>query len=324
VTQNRFEEALKYQLRFSELKDSLFNDEKNKVIQELQVKYETAQKEKQLQENLLIIETRTLQRNWLFVVAILAALLAGSVYLGLKSRLRFNQQMNTQAKEIQLQRIRDLEQQQKIIALDAMMKGQEEERQRIANDLHDGLGGLLSSIKHHFRAMSEKNRDPDSMPVFQKTNAMLDEAHEEVRRIAHNMMPDALSKLGLEASITDLAENYNIENNFQVSFQNLGWSKQPDVSQAIMLYRIVQELLQNVAKHAQATRVFIQFSQFENNLIITVEDNRTGFDLDKINPIEGMGIKSIKSRITYLNGTFETETSPGNGTISIVRVPLPK
>ena len=315
AAQGNYEQAMTYQQQYYELKDSLFNEEKNRVIQELQVKYETTKKEQQLQENQLVIERRTMQRNWLLAVAILAGLLALSVFLGFRSRLRYNQRL-------QAQRIRELEQTQKIIALNAMMQGQEEERRRVAKDLHDGLGGLLSSIKHHFRAVSEQSQQLNALPVYQKTNTMLDEAHEEVRRIAHNMMPDALAKLGLVAAIEDLAESYRGANALQISVQHFDWNERLEETLEINLFRIVQELLQNIAKHAQATQVFIQLSQFDDTLTMTIEDNGIGFDLSKAKTNGGIGLKSMESRVAYLGGTMTVETAPDKGVLTIIQIPI--
>jgi signal transduction histidine kinase len=151
---------------------------------------------------------------------------------------------------------------------------------------------------------------------------MLDEAHEEVRRIAHNMMPDALSKLGLIAAIEDLAESYRSGNGLLISVQDLGLNTPLDASQEIMLFRITQELLQNIIKHAKATHIFIQLSQYDNNLVMTIEDNGIGFDLAKSKSSGGIGLKSMESRVAYLGGTIEIETAPGKGTVSIIQIPV--
>ncbi len=312
VQERRFEAAFDWQRQYYELKDSLFNEDKNKVVQELQVQYETAKKEQQIAENQIVIEKRTLQRNGFIIVAVLSGLLAISIFISLRSRLRYHQRL-------QAQRIRELEQAQKIVALDAMVQGQEEERRRVAKDLHDGLGGLLSSIKHHFRAVSEQNAALGALPVYQKTNVMLDEAHEEVRRIAHDMMPDALAKLGLIAAIEDLAESYQLS--MQVSVQHFNCEKYFDKVLEVNLFRIVQELLQNIAKHARATQVFIQLSQFDHTLTLTVEDNGVGFDYTQASE-SGLGLKNIASRVAWLGGSMNIETAPGKGVLTIIQTPL--
>lgn len=319
LKQGKLADALKYQQRFYELKDSLFNEDKNKVIQELQVKYETTQKEQLLNEKQLILERRTVQRNWLLLVTILLILLALVVFFALRNRLKYTQRLAEQAADLQTQRITTLEQNQKIMLLDAMMQGQEAERQRVAKDLHDGLGGLLSSIKHHIRALNEQGLT--TSPIFQKANNMLDEAHEEVRRIAHNMMPDALAKLGLVAAVEDLAETYRSAG-LRITVHHSERQPQLSAAQDVMLFRIIQELLQNIAKHAQATQVYIQLSAFENNLVLTVEDDGLGYNPNEVQAREGMGLKSIASRATYLNGTFEVESALGKGTVSIVTLPV--
>ena len=312
VQERRFETAFDWQRQYYELKDSLFNEDKNKVVHELQVQYETAKKEQQISENQILIEKRTLQRNGFIIVAVLSGLLAISIFLSLRSRLRYHQRL-------QAQRIRELEQAQKIVALDAMVQGQEEERRRVAKDLHDGLGGLLSSIKHHFRAVSEQNEALGALPVYQKTNAMLDEAHEEVRRIAHDMMPDALAKLGLIAAIEDLADSYQLS--MQVSVQHFDCEKYFDKVLEVNLFRIVQELLQNIAKHARATQVFIQLSQFDHTLTLTVEDNGVGFDYAQASE-SGLGLKNIASRVAWLGGSMNIETAPGKRVLTIIQTPL--
>jgi len=195
-----------------------------------------------------------------------------------------------------------------------LLKGQEEERSRMARDLHDGLGGMLSGVKLSLGAMkgniilSEENGN-----LFSRVLDQLDHSINEMRRVAHNMMPEALVKLGLQQAIQDYCDGLaeSITTKFKVQIHGL--EKRMEESTEIVIYRIVQELLNNIVKHANATEVLVQLMRHDANLTITIEDNGNGFDVGS-SENKGSGLGNVRSRVDYLKGQMDIQSHPGKGT----------
>jgi two-component system, NarL family, sensor kinase len=196
-----------------------------------------------------------------------------------------------------------------------MLKGQEEERSRMAKDLHDGLGGMLSGVKLSLGAMkgnmilSEANTR-----LFASVLDQLDHSINEMRRVAHNMMPEALVKLGLQQAVQDYCDGLNESNNLKFNTQFYGLEKRLDTASEIVVYRIVQELLNNVVKHANASEVLVQLMRHEKNLNITIEDNGRGFIVGEVDSQRSVGLNNVRSRVDYLKGQLDIKSAPGAGT----------
>jgi two-component system, NarL family, sensor kinase len=194
--------------------------------------------------------------------------------------------------KLQQAKITELEKDKQLLAIDAMLQGQEEERSRIAKDLHDGLGGMLSGTKLSFINMKENLvLTPENATQFDKSLSMLDNTIADLRKVAHNLMPEALVKFGLQEAVRDFC------NSIQSS-----------------TYRIIQELVNNAVKHANATQIIVQLTTNNNKVGIAVEDNGKGFDANALANNKGAGMDNIKYRVQYFNGTIDTVTSAGNGT----------
>ena len=315
---NRPNEALKYYKQYSVFQDSVYNFKINKQVTELETRYQTAQKDKEILEQRLLIQQQTKEQNMLIGITILLSLLGFGIYLFYQQRLQSTQLIAQKTAELQEQKIIELEKTQKILALDAMISGQEEERKRIAQDLHDGLGGLLATVKLQFGIIQKEMNKLSEMNVYQKANDMLDDACTEVRRIAHNMMPDALLKLGLVEAIKDMTKGIEQP---RVEVLDLGMGKLSETQQ-IMLYRIIQEIIKNTIKHANATQLIIQFFQEKNQVSILLEDDGKGFLVEPVKERNGLGLNSIDSRVKYLNGAWEIDSELGVGTTTTINIPL--
>ena len=201
--------------------------------------------------------------------------------------------------------------------MNAMVTGQEKERNRIAKDLHDGLGSLLATIKYQFESMVQKVTLNPSQEV-KKTGWLIDNACTEVRRIAHNMMPETLVHFRLVPAVEDFLDQIR-EAGLQVHIENMGLEDRLNLDQESMLYRIIQEALQNVLNHAQAEKVILQFSKFHDHIYIVIEDNGIGMDLQSAK--EGLGMANIRSRVDYLGGELKVESTTGVGTTLTLKVP---
>ncbi|NND32208.1 MAG: sensor histidine kinase, partial [Saprospiraceae bacterium] len=197
----------------------------------------------------------------------------------------------------------------------------EEERGRIAKDLHDSLGSLLATIKGHSSALEYEVKQLSNLQNYQKTNHLIDEACDEVRRISHNMMPQALISNGLVDALRDLTDNYASTSGWKITFDVVGMKHRLSENYELMIFRIVQELMANIARHAVAQQVLFQMIWKENNLHITVEDDGRGFKLDN-GKESGLGMRSIRSRVAYLNGEVEIDSVPGEGTTVSINIPI--
>lgn len=200
----------------------------------------------------------------------------------------------------------------KISTLTAMLDGQEKERGRIARDLHDGLGGLLSSTKINLSQLT----DQVSLPFkddLQKSLEQIDLAVEELRRVAHNLMPDLLNRYGLQEALKDYAVRMSNEQ-LQIDVQFLHCQNDLDKDKQLLIYRIIQELVNNAIKHASPNQILIQIVEEDTSYNITVEDDGEGFDITKVKGNNSTGLYNIQSRIDFLKGDFKVFSEEGVGT----------
>jgi len=301
------------------LADSLFTAETSEKVADVEAKY---QNEKKQQEILQLEKDKKIQSlsikqkstlNYILFGSLAALVIVG--FLGYRN-LRHRQLLSRQQDELQQQRIRELEKDRQLIAVDAMLKGQEEERSRLSKDLHDGLGGLLSGVKFSISNMKDNLiMTPDHMNVFERSLDMIDSSIKELRRVAHNMMPEMLTKFGLDEALKEYCNTINTAKLLTVKYQSMGMESRLEKTTEIIIYRIVQELLNNTMKHAAATEVFVQLIREGNRLNAIVEDNGKGFDAGLMENNKGAGLANIRSRVDYLKGRLDIHTEPGKGTL---------
>jgi signal transduction histidine kinase len=217
---------------------------------------------------------------------------------------------------------------QEFLALSKMLEGQEKERERVAQDLHDRLGGMLSVVKLQFTALSESVDwvKAEYEQRYDKAMDLLDETCNAIRKVSHDFSAKALRKFGLVSALTDLKANIEATQALTIYLVDTGFEKQrlPAKYEA-QVYRMIQELLGNVLKHAAATEVDIQlyWKQEEASLHISVEDNGRGFDVVEVQQRQGLGLAGLKSRVKALLGTYSIDSSLGKGTTIMIDIPLP-
>lgn len=153
------------------------------------------------------------------------------------------------------------------------------------------------------------------MAVFERSLDMLDTSIKELRRVAHNMMPEMLTKFGLDEALKEYCNTVNATKLLAVKYQSLGMNTRLDKATEIIIYRILQELLNNTLKHAAASETFIQLIREGNRLNIVVEDNGKGFDTAILENSTGAGWANIRSRVEYLKGQLDVHSDPGKGTL---------
>lgn len=313
--------GLELSVEYLTIRDSIFSSERDKNLSDAIQKYEVAKKDKALVEQKFQIQKQDRVRNRLIVGAIILALVSLIIYFFLIKRIKYQKLIRAQSEALQMQKISEIEQKAKVSSLNSMIEGQEAERARIAKDLHDGLGGLLSTVKSHFTAIPMALQDEKNEQIYHKTNAMLDEACVEVRRISHNMMPHSLSILGLEETIIDLGESLR-QDNIQTTIEISKMNTEIDETKQIMIYRLIQELISNIRKHAKAKNVLLQVFIHNQEMNIIVEDDGVGFDVNEIGQKGGLGMKSIFSRVDFLNGKINYDCQLNQGCSVSIQIPL--
>ena len=294
------------------LADSILNEMIQKTTLDLEKKYETAGKEIKIQQ---LEAEKKVQQLVISRKNILNYVLAGSgVVLLLLGFLVFRNYQHT--KQLQQKRIQELEAEKQLEATEAVLKGEEQERSRLARELHDGLGGMLSGIKYSFNTMKGNLiMTPENAQAFERSMDMLDSSIKEMRRVAHNMMPEALVKFGLDTALRDFCGDINRTGALEVNYQSLGMENaRVEQTTAIAIYRIVQELINNTMKHAAAKTSIVQLSKTPQGINITVEDDGKGFDPVILQSVKGIGWSSIQSRVEYLKGKLDIQSAPGKGT----------
>lgn len=304
---NAYENLLKSYI----IRDSVFNDSKQMHVNYLESRYHSEMKEKEIiilkntqREHELILKRRKYQLIILITIILIVALVAAFIIV----RNKYRQLLDAQKLHIQEQQIKQLEQEKQLVATQAILEGEATERKRLARDLHDGLGGMLSVVKLGLHDVKNGVAlDSDDVLRFNKVLEMLDSSIRELRRVAHNMMPESLMRYGLKASLTDFCGN--IPN---VQFHYFGNEQRLDSKLEMMIYRTAHELVNNALKHAQAQHINIQIVQGTDRVSLIVQDDGVGFD-PKVKS-EGTGLDNIRCRVQLFNGTMDIFSKTGNGT----------
>ena len=279
-------------------------------------------KDQELQE--ASISRRTWERNVTIVGLVLTLVLAWLVVRIIRQRQKAATVLAAKNEELNRQRILELLREQELVSVHAMLNGQEAERRRIAQDLHDRLGSLLATVKLYFHIGREQLQQlPDKQQEKHRQGiALLDDACQEVRRIAHNMVSGVLMKFGLVAALQDMAQAITNSNKLHMQVMAHGLDDRLDIHMEIALYRMVQELVSNTLKHAQATELVVQLTRHEHSLNLLVEDNGIGFSPDQLKPGQGLGLQGIEARAAQLQGTISIDSGLGSGTTISVDLPL--
>ncbi|HEX5025564.1 MAG TPA: ATP-binding protein [Agriterribacter sp.] len=297
--------AYEYFQKYKEVADSVLNLDSKKYLTELEKKYESEKKDKQI-----ILQQSQLQKRKMINYVLIGSASA-ILIISLLSYRNYRQQQ-----KLQQQRIAELETLQQLTATEAVLKGEEQERTRLAKDLHDGLGGMLSGIKYSFNTMKGNLiMTPENNQAFERSMDMLDSSIKEMRRVAHNMMPEALVKFGLDTALKDFCHEINQSGALQVSYQSIGLENAAiEQTVAITVYRIIQELLNNTMKHAAAKSAIVQVTKSNGRLSVTVEDDGKGFDTALLKGVKGIGWSNIQNRVEFLKGDVDVQSSGEKGT----------
>ncbi len=313
-----YKKALNYMDKYVFEKDSLMNIETKTKIDELDIKYETQKKEAQIErQNLKILEQdfRLNRRNFIIILIVFISLLIIGIFLYIFVRFRIKKQQQINSIILAEEKRKTTE------IIDAV----EEERKRIARELHDGIGQNLANIKLKLLNITENLAENNASNTKEEMNnaiEFIDETYKETRNLSHQMIPKTLLYLGLVEAIEDLAEKLFHAAKIRFNFEH-NLSKRFEQRIEISLFRIIQELINNIIKHAKATEVDISLLKTKDQLILIVEDNGIGLS-EKQEGEKGIGLLNIEYRAKNLGGSFNISSQENKGCSAILRIPLKK
>lgn len=312
------EKALYYFDKYRQIFNIQANKEYQQSLMDMQVKYETAKKEKEI----LKLESDKHKRNTLIYTLIgLFVALATLSYILIQNH-RKNKTIAEQQLLVKEQQLQKLESERQLLATQSVLKGEESERSRLARDLHDGLGGLLSGVKINLSSMKGNSIiTQESAEAFDHAIQLLDTSISELRRVAHNMMPETLNNYGIKTALGDFIQKLNTGKEPKMQFLAFGDDVRYSSQLELTVFRIAQELVNNALKHAEAKNINLQLISEPNRVCIQVIDDGKGFDIQTISG-KGKGIENLRDRVISYHGRFEIDSNEGNGTEILVEFPV--
>ena len=326
-----YKKAFEYYKKFNATKDSLNNTAQNIAISNLDKKYKNdiekqelkTKNEKKEKENLQLKIDKEKNRNFL-IGSLLFILFGGIIATLTLKNSRKKIKLAEKDKEIATQKNITFLKEQELSIINAMVGGQEKERKRIAEDLHDNLGSVLATLKLHFENLkiNREKKKINQEELFDKTESLIDQAYLKVRSIAHAKNAGVIANQALLIALQIMAEKISLADKIKIEVVHFGLNERLENSLEITIFRIIQELITNIIKHADAKNATINISLYDKNLNIIIEDDGKGFDINKVDLKEGMGISSIKTRVKHLNGTFNIDATPGKGSSIILDIPI--
>jgi signal transduction histidine kinase len=291
-----------YLMLYKAMTDSIFNHEFKSSLSDAETKYRTKEKE-------LTITTQEYQlskKNYYIIALSLSIITIGLIFFFVYYRNKQNQKLKLKEEIIR----------QQDIASKAILEAEDNERRRIAGDLHDSVGQILSAVKINLSSL-QSNIKGENSARYENIMNMVDSACKEVRAISHNMMPNSLLRSGLVAAIKEFISQIDADV-LKVQLETTGLNQRLDHHTEMVLYRVMQECVNNVIKHAQASILDIQIIKDDEGISVMIEDNGIGFDTTQQN--EGIGLANLKTRIDFLKGQIDIQSALGKGTLVAIFV----
>lgn len=307
--QKLYDRAYLYEKEYNLIKDSVYQTETSKQIEHFAARYETAEKEKRIQEQAFAITRRNYWITGAAIALILTVLLGYSWY----RRYQLKQAAILQNEIMQ----------QRAITAQKIIEAEENERKRIAAELHDGVGQTMSATSMNLSALKDnlQQNSNKAASLIDKIHTMVDDSCKEIRIISHKLMPHALSDKSFAAAVSDFT--LKIETSvLPVYLHTEGFDNSSATPAESVLYRVIQETVNNVLRHAAANRLDISIIKTNTSIDAILEDDGVGFSLEALSGKKGLGIENIQSRIAWLQGHVEWDTAPGRGTVVSIHIPL--
>lgn len=310
----KYDLAFDYLTKSKAVSDSINENKKIEAAKRIEARFRNEQKDMQLVENELIIKKKDAElylKNtgialgvFVVVLLILFILVLHRNYLGKQA--------------LKDEKLQNVYQTQELDKIKAMIQGEESERSRIANELHDGIMAHLSASKMHLKALVA-NKERTSVPTesLYKIIEELDIVSEDLRRSAHNLLPDMLLEEGLAGAVYYFCNSIKKGEGLKINYSLMSEVPRFKPKFELAIYRTIQEFFQNIIKHAQAKEVYIQLS-FDNNLLnIVIEDDGIGMDTSRVESSNGQGLKNIRRKLAFLNGKMEIDSSAEGTSINL-------
>lgn len=301
-----------------ELHDSLVQKDKLDMINRLEMRFRIAQKDKELAvQKLTITEAQSNMRKknfWIGIISLIA--------LGLIAIFMLWRRNSLHKQKLQQEKINGFQQQMEITRLHATISGEEQERKRLARELHDGIGGILAAAKINFELAGRKQQMREERD-FAGGLKLLEEASIELRKTAHNMLPDVLENKGLLQAIRSFCNKMGHNGSTEFIFQHYGTEKKFNTIFELGVYRVVQELAHNILKHAQAKTAVVQMEYTADGLNITIEDDGIGMPESNTEKPHGIGLTNIFDRVKSAGGTIDIESNSNHGTSIYLEYEMP-
>ncbi len=315
VEQGDYKMALDFYMKSDSVAGLIMNIAILEEINRLNAEYELQKHKDNIRIKDLELKETRLERNLVYGISVFVVSLLIWLALFYSMRLRKNRIISNQ-------KIKQLEDEKRLLAAQSVIVGQEKERKRIARELHDGIGVLLSTAKIQFSSIEDDKSNTKTNEIFRKAHHMLDKAGKEVRRISHDMMPGVLSKFGLREALEDMFEDLEDISELEIDLKlHCSDERLPDNTE-IMLYRVVQEMVNNTIKHAQAKKITCTITRKDDSIEIEYADDGIGFDEKSLPHNKSLGLFGIRSRIDFLSGTVEIQNEEGKGSRFSIFVPL--
>lgn len=323
-----YKKALENYQTYSALQDTLRDAEKTRIVADLETKYQTAEKERLLLQEQRKNEALARQkaeadreraesdlqasRQERMLIGVSGGTLA-LLFMGLFIIQRNKRRSQAEKDAVIIQ--------EREKGLKAVIEAQEEEKKRIAKELHDGIAQQLSGLKMGWQNLSSSmdNTNEEQFKQLMELTKVLDESAGEVRDLSHRMMPKALEEFGLAEAVSDMLTKTFRYSDIDHEFDHFNLERRFPELVELNLYRITQELVNNALKHARAKRVSVQLFQNKDQLILMVEDDGIGFQGSES---DGHGQMNMRSRLRVINGELHYEKGANGGTLATVRVPV--
>lgn len=323
-TAGNYKKAYEYLNKYVDVEFEIFSQEDQQQVNFLKAKFDAEKREFQiakLEAEKEIQSLKLYKQRWFILALVMVLLLVTLFTLFLVRQNRYRHDLAEKQRMIQEQKIQEMEKERQLIATKSVLQGEEKERTRIASDLHDGLGGLLSGVKINLSNMKESAYlSDDQVTSFNNVISLLDTSIKELRRIAHNMAPETLYKYGLKIALSDYCIGISSSGSPEISFNFFGEDHRLTPELELSFYRIGQELINNSIKHSGASQINVQLFSEENRVALQVFDNGSGFDTSAENNSKGNGLSNIKNRVAAFGGKFELYSRKDEGTEVLVEL----
>ncbi len=303
----RSKEAYKMQQDYITLKDSLHHKEVAIAVSDMETRYRTAEKDKEIAQSQLLISSQQEQlvrKNlWITLIAggaFMFVLLLLWVYIHLKQKNKL------------------LRSRQQVLQLQAKIEGEEIERKRIARELHDGINSQIAGAQSYLLTLANLLPEVKTIPAFQEAGNILKKSASDIRQVAHNLMPGDLTGQNLSFVLSTFCRNFAAAHKLFIEFHPYGRFNDITPQITLNIYRIIQELLHNIVKHAMATEVVVLLNNSDDEISLIVEDNGKGMSAEAA---DGIGLINIRDRVNAHSGTVEIESASGKGTLVSICIP---